>query len=242
VPDAPSCARCGGTPHLTRFGTPACTAHGKRTGRPCTNPPMHGQTVCKMHGGNARQNRAAGARRKAEAEAAKAVATLGLPVDISPTEALLEEVRWTAGHVAWLRGKVQELTTEVDTIVEPEEDDGERELMSRHPNHARHGLVWGTKQVTDKRSGQEPGIDTVEAAAPSIWYELYARERAHLVKVCEAAIKAGVEERRVRLAESQGQLVAMVIGRILDALQLSPAQLELVPVIVPRELRAIAAD
>lgn len=44
-----------------------------------------------------------------------AVATYGLPRDIDPSEALLDEVRWTAGHVSWLRDRIQEL--EQDALV-----------------------------------------------------------------------------------------------------------------------------
>lgn len=250
--DATPCARCGGTPHLTRWGTPACTGHSKTTKRPCTAPPMRGQDVCRMHGGAARQNRAAGQRRVAEQAAERAVRTLGLPVDITPTDALLEEVRWTAGHVAWLREKVQELRPKTDPAVDPD-DDGEAELPSRHPDHARHGLTWGTTQVVHKRSGEFPGTDTTEAAGPSVWYELYHRERQHLVVVSQAAIRAGVEERRVRLAEQQGQIAVELIRRILDALYaalvasgisedlLRAAWAAAVEEVVPREIRAMDA-
>ena len=114
-PPTDPCPRCG-THHTTPHGNPACTSHAKTTGKPCHNPPMTGQAVCRMHGGSAAQNRRAAARRVAEQQAAHAVQTLGLPVDISPTEALLEEVRWTAGHVQWLRARVQELHPEHDRI------------------------------------------------------------------------------------------------------------------------------
>jgi len=220
------CARCG-QPHVTRWGGPSCTGHSKRRGgAPCPQAPVHGLKVCRSHGGATKRARAAGARAVAEQAAERAVATLGLAVDVSPTEALLEEVRWTAGHVQWLRGKVAELDESafrVDEDGDPIAGDG------------RHSLVWGTTKV--KSGGDDAG--TTQEAKPSIWYTLYAREREHLVTVCAAAIKAGVEERRVRLAEQQGDLVATVIRRILDALTLTPAQLELVPVVVPRELRAI---
>ncbi|MGH9175610.1 MAG: hypothetical protein ACRD1H_14690, partial [Vicinamibacterales bacterium] len=99
--------------------------------------------------------------------AEKAVAMYGLPIDISPAEALLEEVRWTAGHVAWLRMRVQEI----------EESD----------------LVWGVTQEVHKASGEHPGTDTTKAAAPNVWLDLYDRERKHLVGVCAAALKAGVD-------------------------------------------------
>jgi hypothetical protein len=172
------------------------------------------------HGGRAPQVKAARARREAEAEAARQVATLGLPIDVSPTEALLQEVQWTAGHVHWLRGKVAELE---------EQDQGQ------------HALVWGITQTGEKLS-TEKGLETTttQSSGPSVWYELYAKERAHLVMVCSAALKAGVEERRVRLAESQGDLVATAIRRILDALGLTEAQQALVGTVVPRELRLIA--
>lgn len=133
---------------------------------------------------------------------------------MDPGKALLDEIHWTAGHVAWLRHKVQEL----------EADE----------------LVWGRSQ-TDVGVGPEGPIDkTTEKADPSIWYELYLKEREHLAKVCALALRAGIEERKVKLAESQGLLVADAIRRILGALGLSPEQQRLVPEIVPREVRALA--
>lgn len=217
----PVCSRCGQR-HT------GCTGHRKSDGQPCRRPCRPGE-VCNSHGGAAPQVRAARARREQEAAAATAVATLGLSIDVSPTEALLEEVRWTAGHVHWLRGKVQEL--ERGAIAS---GNGADDAAINHP------LVWGTTKEVDKGSGEHPGTDTTVAAAPSVWYELYAKERQHLVAVCAAALKAGVEERRVRLAEQQGDLVATAIRRILDALNLSPDQQQLVGTVVPRELRLIA--
>jgi hypothetical protein len=69
--------------------------------------------------------KAAAERRVAEAAAretmAKAVRTLGLPIDVDPGKALLDEIHWTAGHVAWLRYKVQELET-VDRLTRGTDD------------------------------------------------------------------------------------------------------------------------
>lgn len=170
-------------------------------------------------GGSSPQAKAAAARRVAEQEArdtmTRAVRTLGLPIDIDPGKALLDEIHWTAGHVAWLREKVQELEA--------------------------NDLVWGRTQ-TDNGIGPQGPVDTVtEKADPNVWYQLYLKEREHLAKVCALALKAGIEERKVKLAESQGLLVADVIRRILGALGLTPEQQQLVPEIVPRELRALAA-
>lgn len=175
-----------------------------------------------MHGGKQPAALAKAKARIEDEEARRAVTTLGLPVDVSPTDALLEEVRWTAGHVQWLRAKVQELSPK--------------------------GLVWGKTKTALKVTEREfegMAIENTEEtitreAALSLWYGLYERERKHLVAVCTAALKAGVEERRVRLAESQGELVAGAIRAILNELGLTPEQEALVVEVVPRQLRALA--
>lgn len=198
------CSTCG-QPHAR------CTAH-RRDGTPCRTHPVKGLTVCRMHGGSTKRAKAKSARKQAEDQAAKAVTTLGLATDISPAEALLEEIRWTSGHVQWLRSKVQELN--------PDE------------------LTWGTVETTQDHMG----TTIKDKAGPSIWYELYTRERQHLVTVAAAALRANIDERRVRLAEAQGEQLAAVIRAILDDLRLTSAQQRLVGTVVPRHLRAIGGS
>ena len=196
----------------------------KQDGTQCGAWPIRGAEVCRVHGGRAPQVKAAAARRLAAQAAEQAVRTLGLAVDVSPTEALLEEVRWTAGHVAWLRSRVQELAEE--PTHRRVSFDGEDEDLLETPGQ-RGALTWGTTKV--KTGGDDAG--TTQEAKPSLWYELYARERAHLIRVCSEAIRAGVEERRVRLAEQQGDLLALAIRRILEAFGLAddPRVPEVVP-------------
>lgn len=192
--------RCGGT---------------NRGGKVCGQPPGWGTDhpgigKCKHHGGSTPTHKAA-----AKSEMARrAVATYGLPREVDPAVALLEEVHRTAGHVAWLHEKVQDID-EAD-------------------------LVWGVVEEVDKGSGEFTGTDTTSAAKPNIWLELYHRERKHLTDVCKAALAAGIAERQVRLAEQQGALLVGVINRILDDLALSAEQRELVPTVVPRHLRAVS--
>ena len=131
--------------------------------------------------------------------------------------------------VAWLRERVQEIETAA--LIESGDADSDTPGMPPSP------LVWG---VTKKKTGGED-FGTTEEAAPNIWLKLYQQERAHLVKVCESAIRAGIEERRVRLAEEQGQLVAHAIRAILTDLGLTPEQQARVSEIVPRHLRALAS-
>jgi hypothetical protein len=193
---------------------PKCGGHNRR-GAPCGNAAGYktdhpGSGNCTFHGGATPTGRKNAAMRAAEA----AVITYGLPRDISPTDALLEEVRYSAGHVAWLREKVAELENE--------------------------DLVWGMTEQAEKNASEFQGTDTTYAAKPNIWLELYFRERKHLLDLTKAAISAGIEERRVKLAEEQGALLNGVIRRILGRLSLSPEQAALLPVVVPDELRRAA--
>lgn len=147
--------------------------------------------------------------------AAEAVATYGLPREVDPHDALLEEVHRTAGHVAWLAAQIQALDPDA--------------------------LIWGKTEEVEKMAGEFPGIDVTHAAVPPVWVELYQRERKHLVDVCKAAIAAGVAERQIRLAERQGQEMAGVFRRVLDALGLSTEQRALVPQLLRREIAALTA-
>jgi hypothetical protein len=192
--------------------------HPTTPGGPCPYPRLKGQTVCYRHGGKSPQALAGAQRRLQEKEARRRMTTYGKKIDTGPTEALLDEVQWTAGHVAWLRERV-------------------REVENATAVGDRSALVWST--IRRKTGGEDWG--ETEEAIPNIWVRLYQAERAHLVKVCAEAIKAGIEERRVRLAEQQGALVAQAIRAILDDLGLTPEQQAKVPDIVPRHLRALAS-
>lgn len=192
---------------------PRCSAR-RSNGEACTKWPVAGQKVCNTHGGSSPQAKAAAERRIQVAKAASAVVTFGLPREVDPRDALLEEVYRSSGAVDWLKVRVQELEAEQ--------------------------VVWGTAEEVDKQAGEFPGTDVTRKAAVNVWVELYARERKHLVDVCRIAIAAGIEERRVRLAEQQGAMLAGVIKSILGDLGLTPEQSARVPEIVPRHLRAVA--
>ncbi len=190
-----------------------CTARN-RHGTQCGNPAVPGALVCTRHGGAAPQVREAGLRRIAIAEARQAAETLGLLIDISPEQALLDEVQRAAGMVAFYQARVEE-------VAEGGSDQ----------------LVWG--HTKSKMGGDDEG-ETWEAG-PVVWLQLFNEERDRLVKVCAAALRAGIEERRVKLAEQQGILVAAVIRRILVRLNLTDVQQGMVATVVPEELRALTA-
>lgn len=195
---------------------PRCGAKRKQKPGPCENYPRIGATRCGLHGGASPQVKRKAERVKAETIARKAMESYGQKIDINPIDALLDEVRWTAGHVAWLRERVQEIE--------------------------QASLVWGTTSMVSKAATEFPGTDSTEEAKPNIWLTLYQQERKHLLDACKAAIAAGIDERRVRLAEQQGDLIVQVLQGILGDLNLTPAQQDMVPEVASRHLALVAGN
>jgi hypothetical protein len=214
TPRGTTCPTCGQV-------HPKCTGHKTGTVKagnpvPCKGNPVNGLTVCVFHGGGSKAARAAAERRVTEAAATAEAARFATRRDIHPADALLELVQWTAGEVDYWRAKVDQL------------DDAE----------LAGALVTKTEVGEDK--GQPTDLTTKEAAE-HIYIRMLAKSSDRLATYAAAALRAGVDERRVRLAEQQGNAVALVIRRILDALNLTDTQAELVPTIVPRELRALTS-
>jgi hypothetical protein len=187
---------------ITRYDDHRCGSKQRRRDGTCTLPAGWGTDHvgvgrCKLHGGNT-PSQVANARTE---QARRAVATYGLPVAVDPGEALLAEVARTNGHVLWL----------VDVIRRQDPD----------------ALVWGVTEETERGSGEFPGVDVKQGAAPSVWVELYLRERRHLLEVSKTVIALGLEARRVRLAEAQGALMAAMFRGALDDAAL-PAEMRAV--------------
>lgn len=167
-----------------------------------TSHPGYG--LCKRHGGNS-PNGIANAR---SAEAARLVEQYGLPRDIDPHDALLEELARTAGHVDWLRVQVGSV--------------------------AENDLVGPVGQSGTSKDGTTHHPE----GKANPWLALYQEERKHLVSVASACAKAGIEERRVKIAEEQGQLIARVLRSVVKRLGLDPAD-QRIGSIVREELMAV---
>lgn len=132
------------------------------------------------------------ANRGAQTEAARnAVTVYGLPKKVDPHQALMEELERTSGHVSWLFLKVQEVGA-----------DDENDLV---------GPV-GQEGPSESGGWHHAGVE------PSIWLKLYQDERKHLIQTAKICIAAGIEERKVRIAESQGALLAGALQRMVERL------------------------
>lgn len=161
-----------------------CTATSKQTGEQCKRPKQHGTEVCRFHGAGG-PNSERGLRRKYQRQAQ----TYGEPVDIDPHNALLEEVRRTAGHVEWLGMVVSDL---------------EQEQLTR--GH--------TKTIQMPDGGRRVEAET----AINVWIKLYQQERDRLVRVSKQAIDANIEEKLVKIEEHKAQTLASVVRNIVEDL------------------------
>lgn len=160
-----------------------CAGHSKKTGGPCGRWPTRGATVCRSHGAGAPQVRAAAARNVAVEEARR---TLGLPIEVDPADAMIAMVHEAAGNVALYRELVQTLERDADRA--------EGDEKGPYPGQGLAGLTGSTSKWFD--------------AAPHVWVTMYDQERERLVRWSKACRDAGVDERRVAIAESQAEQVA----------------------------------
>lgn len=98
---------------------PRCKAKAKLTGERCRNRPMLGQTVCRLHGGSTQRARHAGARRVAQAEAAKQLERLGTrgPLE-DPVAELLTALRELVDLKDLLRQQLKEAEDADDARVD----------------------------------------------------------------------------------------------------------------------------
>lgn len=143
----------------------------------------------------------AASRRLALGEAIAELDRLGRPHQVDPAEAMLEMVYEAAGNVTVLRRLVQQLEVAVDDhpggLVDDYDEEGdEGELQSlRAMGHGIAGRVDPANWKT----------------APHVWVAMYDAERERLVRWAKACRDAGVDERRVQLAEDRGAQIAQVL-------------------------------
>lgn len=209
------CKKCGQA-HLTSLGKPSCHGHiyNSDPPRPCHKVPFgkdHGK-LCKAHGGTSPALLEATKKRRAFAAIRNELDSLGGTIEVDPAEAMITCVRESAWNVAFLRKLVEPLKGGGEGPV-VFEDDGE-------PRIDHEGLT----QVTS----------TSMRIDPHILVKMYNEERDRLMRYSKLCADAGVEERKVRIAEAQGEWLVNTIDRVLDHLQLTEDQRIQLPAIMGR--------
>lgn len=162
-----------------------CSAKSKRSGERCRKPATPGSPVCAMHGSKSPRAIVAAERRLAEKLAAD---LWGGRRDVHPASALLELVGWKASEVEYWRHRVHEIQQDDEAT-----------------------LTWG--RTKEKLGGDDYG--TTREAKPHIALTLLHKAEADLAAYCAAALKAGVEERMVRIAQSTAAQFQRVIQLVL---------------------------
>lgn len=191
---------------------------------------------CKFHGGNTPAGKKAGAKAAGRAliaqhrqeiiNAERAGGHREAPQNqITPELALLEEVRRSVAMVRWIEERIGMWNIADLSELEDRPSGGGGELDLAGLPALTTETFKGTPMATDAHS----------------WLILYREERGHMIRVSKLAIDSGIQERMVRIAEQQGQMLTLAIRAVLTSLNLTPTQADMVPTIVPEILRQVAS-
>lgn len=191
-----------------------CQGFSKSTQRQCNSYPVHGLTVCRVHGGSSKRAKTAATRNLKTEKAQRLANRLGAPIKLDdPSKYILDLIATKAGEVEWLRHQVELL--ESDEI-----------------------LWWGTIKQTVKSTplGDETSVE--EAAQQHIVYALLHKAQDQLSRYASDALKAGVEERQTKIMEQTGEQFMGVIQAVLDGLGLTDEQAKIAPKLIRDALLA----
>jgi hypothetical protein len=155
---------------------------------------------CKWHTGNSPN-----ARRHAErVRAEQALASLGVPIQTDPQQALLEQVWEAYGNVAFLREAVRQLQLPGAIAQAAADAAASGEPATTAPGDAEAVRVYGPDHLGDAR--------------PHVLVEMYGEERDRLAKVCKLAIDAGIAQRHLDLVERMADPIVAVVMAALEGL------------------------
>jgi hypothetical protein len=136
---------------------------------------------------------------------------LGMRLDDTspdPAQILLNLVATKATEVEWLDAKIQALESDDD-------------------------LFWG---VTKRKKGETAFGSTSEEtreAAQHIIYQLLHKAQDQLAKYTSDALRAGIEERQVKLAERTSAQFSWILQQLITRLDLTPTQQDQADQIIP---------
>lgn len=105
-------------------------SHPTNPGGPCPNAPMKGQKVCQAHGGRAKQNRAAGERRVAEAALEAKVKKLLASTDAEPVDNPLVALAELAGQATAFNHALAELVNKLGEQIRYESKAGGEQIRA----------------------------------------------------------------------------------------------------------------
>lgn len=207
-----------------------------------TDHPGYGK--CKWHYGNTPAVSAAAHRQAIRGEMRR----YGVPVLVDPEDALREEIHRTVGHVRWIADKVasvgdaepeavpdQPTAASANVVKMPrkrgkgkDEEDTDvdaaevQAVVTSQPT-GDDALVWGITEREVQAGGPGGGFDRVKiGSGMNAWLQVYMAERGHLAKICDIAMKANLEGRRLDWAEAMADRLITAFEEYASALGHDP--------------------
>lgn len=173
---------------------------------------------CRLHGGATTNGELHGNLELAKREAA----VMGQSLPLDPSDALLQCIQIAAGEVQYASLRISQLD-EDQAVVE------QRTVK--------------TRPLSEGKDGEDPNVIVEEVTTSTtaelhIWIRVRQQAMDRLVNYSSVAIKAGLEERRVKIAEQTGQLIAQAVRGILE--ELGVADRPETPAVVRRHLTLVA--
>jgi hypothetical protein len=198
-----------------------CSRGSQRHPGRCHAFAIRGTAACVNHAGKPTE------LAKAQGAAMTAWSALAGSPEVTANEAVLGML-----HMSWLRVHIYAgLLNEQVTDAQEERTEGGGGDGSVGPGAGLVGHTYGAVK--------DVGIFATGEAVRGL-AQLEAAERDRCVRYAKTAHDMGIAEQQVRMAEQQGELLAGVIRRILDALVLTAEQRAAAPQVVSRELRSVA--
>jgi hypothetical protein len=228
---------------MTKAISIQCTAISKQTKQQCKAKAIPGGTVCRWHGGGARQ---------VKAKAAVRAELLGWGLGdktVDPGEVLLRLVTQSAARAeryALLLEEAYEaaerLKRSFDAGALAIDEDKElaetaREDLDRIFNTGGVAALVGNTYGAAKDVGVYVTGEAIRGLA-----DLEAKERERCANFATKAIAAGLAERTVRVAERQGQLMVEMVQAALREVDLSPEQASAFKAALARQARELTAS
>lgn len=168
--------------------------------------------ACSSHGGSTRNAGLSAARHMA--------VVMGLPIEVTPMEALLHCVYTAAGEVVYCTEQIMALM--------PEDAVGKEKVRVEKDGFNSFGPVGET-------------VDRELPPQVNIWIRVRHECMDRLSRYSKMALDAGVEERLVRAAEGMAALLLPAIEGFLTDLQLTPEQARRAPALLKKHLSPLEA-
>lgn len=198
-----------------------CTKNRRRGQGPCHGPAIRGTDVCRTHAG--RKTSVMKAKGKAQITAWNALSKEDPDVDYRMATLSVLQMTWLrlGAYSELLRRQVAVEGVVADDPATEDEPQSSGLIGYRYGAAGKDGTVY---------------VQSEEVRALVM---LEASERDRVVKYAKTAHDMGISDRLTSLAERWGDVVASRIATMLDALNLTPEQAEMVPSLIAVHLGSI---